>query len=278
MRALTLAHFDRKAPVAEWYRPLWRYRGRGRSPITVRHRILCYMRAIRVAVVDSGWDRAIADARIDPGVGLIDDTSADFSAAWSDDDRDRNGHGTACADIILQVATAARIVPVRVFSSRLETSPELLIAAIDWAVAQRIPVINLSLGTERADALAASYLACDAARRAGTIIVAAAGVRPGHSFPAIFDPVIGVAEATLADRFGILFRPDDAIECAACGVQRARGLRGVQRWFRGSSFATPVVSGMIANFLEQERDADLAAVRRMLAEHAAAHLARESGV
>jgi subtilisin family serine protease len=236
------------------------------------------MRAIRVAVVDSGWDRSIADARIDPGVGLIDDASADFSAAWSDDDRDRNGHGTACADIILQVAPAARIVPVRVFSSRLETSPGLLIAAIEWAVSQRIPVINLSLGTERADVLAASYVACDAARRAGTIIVAAAGANPGHSFPAIFDHVIGVAAAALADRFGILFRPDDALECAACGVQRARGLGGVERWFAGSSFATPVVSGVIANFLEQERGADLGDVRHMLACRAAEGAMRQSGV
>jgi subtilisin family serine protease len=185
----------------------------------------------------------------------------------SDDDHDRIGHGTGCADLVLQVAPEARIIPIRVFGTRLETAPAAVIAAIDWAVAERIPIINLSLYTFRTDFLAALYRSCELARRAGSIVVAAEGKGRGvESFPSAFEPVIGVRAGTLEDRFGIDVAGEEGLDFKANGIHQARGLGGAERKFGGSSFAAPVVTGHIARILERHPDASLGEVREGLRE------------
>jgi len=220
---------------------------------------------IRVGVIDSGWDRTIDDPRVIAGVGAMR-ARRGGALDWSTDDRDRNGHGTAAVDLILQVARGASIVPIRVFGARLETSPEVLVGAIDWAVHQRLPLVNLSAGTLREDALIPLYQACERARRAGTIVVAAADNRgDGWSFPAVFESAIGVGHAEVPRRHDIIYRPDEALECGACAIEQvARGLGGAPSVLSGTSYAAPIVTGHIARFLEDGIAADLDEIRRQL--------------
>ena len=127
---------------------------------------------IRVAVIDSGYDRALNDSRVLPGVSFVDPDD-DFALARNDDDGDVLGHGTACADLVLRVAPDARVIPVRVFGRVLETSPGTLQAAMHWAIDAGAHVINVSLGTKLESALVPLYAACERAMRAGIIVVAA---------------------------------------------------------------------------------------------------------
>jgi hypothetical protein len=113
---------------------------------------------VTVGVIDSGWDRSIDDPRVRTGVGFVG-AGDELAVCRSADDQDRIGHGTAAADIVLQVAPGATVVPLRVFGRELETSPAVIIAALDWAVAHGIGAVNLSLGTARADAVAPLYRA-----------------------------------------------------------------------------------------------------------------------
>jgi hypothetical protein len=106
-------------------------------------------------------------------VGLTDPDD-DFALLRTDDDNDRLGHGTACADLILRLAPAASIVPIRVFGGQLETSPAALRAGIEWAAEQAIPLVNLSLGTTLEHERAPLLAACERARRGGMLIVASA--------------------------------------------------------------------------------------------------------
>jgi subtilisin family serine protease len=221
---------------------------------------------IFVGVIDSGWDRTIPESAVGTGVAIVSATN-DFAISWSLDDRDRLGHGTAVTDIILQHAPGVRIIPIRVFGSRLETSPQILIAALNWAVAQGIRLVNLSLGTERHDVLPGLYRTCELARRAGTIVVASAGPHEGHSIPAIFDPVIGVAaSSTLDPPFHIRYRAGSALECEARGIHHARGLKGVRQTVRGSSFAAPLVTAYVARVLQRRPDTSLESIRQSLRE------------
>ncbi|HVE35179.1 MAG TPA: S8 family serine peptidase [Gemmatimonadaceae bacterium] len=218
---------------------------------------------VRVGVIDSGWDASVPDRRVEPGVGFVA-THAAGGISMVRDAQDRHGHGTACADLILQVAPEARIVPIRIFSERLEASPAALIAAIDWAVARHLGLINLSLTTIRRDALAPLYRSCELARRAGTIVVAAAGPINARSLPSIFEPVIGVTAGRFDNRLEVQYRDRHEVECVANGVQRARSLAGRVRTWSGSSFAAPVVTGHIANFLQSHLGATIEVVRQML--------------
>jgi subtilisin family serine protease len=225
-------------------------------------------RGIRVAVVDSGWDRSIGDDRVLPGVGFVDPDD-DFALARNDDDQDVLGHGTACADVILSVAPDARIVPVKVFGKVLETSPGTLRAALLWAIEEGVQVINVSLGTRLEGTLHPLYHACEMARQAGIIIVAAGHNANDWSYPAIFENVIGVSAAKFDSPYHFRYRPEHAMECEAWGVERPVLWIGGERVVRhGTSFAAPSVAGIVAMILERHPGATLEQVREMLSRFA----------
>ena len=221
-------------------------------------------RGIRIGIVDSGWDFSIGDPRVERGIALV--SSADpLQLVVNDDDQDRNGHGTECADLVLQVAPESRIVPIRVFGPRLETSPEVIVAALLWARDRQLDVVNLSLGTRREDALLPLYKVCASVSREGTLIVAAASPG-GHDYPSVFETVLGVGHAPLVDRFAVRTDLESMIECRARGVnQRARSLGGREVVRSGTSFAAPIVTGQVARILEHTPTLTIDGVRRVLA-------------
>lgn len=225
-------------------------------------------RGIQVAVVDSGWDRGIHEPRVLPGVGFVDPDD-DFALARNDDDNDVLGHGTACADLVLRIAPDARVIPVKVFGKVLETSPGTLHAALTWAIDAGIPVINVSLGTRLEGTLHPLYAACERARRAGIVIVAAGHNANDWSYPAIFENVIGVSANRFASPFQFRYRPHHAMECEAWGVEQPVLWVGGSRQIKhGTSFAAPNVAGIVALIKERHPQATLDDVREMLARFA----------
>lgn len=223
---------------------------------------------IRVAVIDSGWDRRLDDPRVLPGVGFVDPDD-DFALARNDDDNDVLGHGTACADLVLRIAPDARVIPVKVFGKVLETSPGTLHAALMWAIDAGVQVINVSLGTRLENTLHLLYAACEKARRAGIIVVAAGHNANDWSYPAIFENVIGVSAARFGSPYHFRYRPDEAMECEAWGVEQPVLWVGGQRLVKhGTSFAAPNVAGIVALILERHPGATIEEVREMLSRFA----------
>ena len=225
-------------------------------------------KGIRIAVIDSGWDRTREDPRVLPGIGLVDPAD-DLAMLRTDDDHDRVGHGTACIDLILRIAPEATVTPVRVFGRDLETSPGTLHAAILWAVEQAFDVVNLSLGTTLEGTLHPLYAACEKARRSGIMVVAAGHNTREWSYPAIFENVIGVSASRFASPFEYRYRPDDAMECQAWGVdQPVLWLGGARVVKHGTSFAAPNIAGIVALLLERHPGATIEQVRDLLAKFA----------
>ena len=222
-------------------------------------------RGVRVGVIDTGWDRSLPDPRVLPGAGFVGPES-DFALARSDDDHDRLGHGTACADLVLRMAPEAEIVPIRVFGGRLETSPEVLAAAVEWAAGQAFALLSLSLGTTLESARGPLLAACERAARAGAILVATAPDRAAPPYPAAFPRVIGVDADRFPSPWDFRYRPGDAIECTASGHdQRLRWLGGGEEVKSGTSFATPHITGIVALILERHPGAALEEIREILA-------------
>lgn len=222
--------------------------------------------SVAVGVIDSGWDHSLESTRIVQGIALVD-PEGERVLSVSRDTRDRNGHGTAVTDLLLQVAPEVDVVPIRVFGERLDTSPSVIVTALDWAVARGLKLVNLSLGTLRADAIVPLYAACERARHAGVVIVAA-GRRTGDgwSFPAVFEPVIGVGHVPLSDPFAMVYRRGDALECGASAVgHRVRGLSAYLLRRGGTSLAAPIVTGHIARMLAAQGPMDVTEVREALA-------------
>lgn len=152
---------------------------------------------VRVAVVDSGL-YPVSDFRQD----LIDwKNSWDF--VYNDPyPYDYNGHGTHVAGTIAQATDNSRgvagiaynstLLPLRVLDSLGGGSNANVVAAIDYAVAHRVDVINLSLGSSTY--FPSLEAAINRAYQAGVLVVAAAGNqgKAGLAFPAAFSTVLAV--------------------------------------------------------------------------------------
>ena len=221
-------------------------------------------RGVRVAVLDSGWDRSLNDPRVLRGTSFVDPDD-DLALGRTDDDHDVLGHGTACVDLVLRIAPDARVMPVRVFGRQLETSPGTIQAALLWAIEQGVNVINVSLGTRLEHALHPLYAACEKARRAGIIVVAAGNNSNDWSYPAIFENVIGVSAARFASPYEFQYRPEHAMECVGWGVEQEVTWIGGERLVKhGTSFAAPNVAGIVALILEAHPGATLEQVRELL--------------
>jgi subtilisin family serine protease len=220
-----------------------------------------------VGVIDSGWDRNLHNAQIHRGIGFVDPRD-ELTLSQSDDDNDRIGHGTACADLILAIAPQADIYPLRVFGRRMETSVSIINSAIRWAIDHDLRLVNMSLGTLRDDALIPMYMGCEQAREQGVIMVAARHNSNLWSYPAVFENVIGVESGDFASPYDFIYRPDEATECIAMG--RHRKVLWLQAWRKtmsGTSFAAPNISGIVALLLERYPDASLEDIRTLLAKY-----------
>lgn len=220
--------------------------------------------SLRIGVVDSGWNRALIEPRVGTGVGFVDPED-ELRVRRSPDDHDRIGHGTACTDILLRYTSVGDIVPLRIFGRRLESSPSMLIDAIEWAIAERIKLLSLSLQTTDTRAVRALAVVCERARGDGMIIVAA-GAHPsrGPAFPAALDAVIGViADPSARDAGAVRVVLDSPYDCAAQPRHWARGSdpAGRRTLWQGVSMATAVVTACLAGMVAHCPSLDVDDVR-----------------
>ncbi|ANP45712.1 S8 family serine peptidase [Candidatus Viadribacter manganicus] len=160
-------------------------------------------------------------------------------------------HGSLVASIA--VANGARVQVADVFGhstdGALAASAERIASALDWMIANRVAVINISIEGPN-NAILAEMI--ERAAERGHLIVAAAGnggptARP--SFPAAFNGVLAV---TAIDTSGApYFRANRGayIDFAAPGVDVPVALNGAVLRATGTSFAAPVISALAAAHL-----------------------------
>jgi len=201
---------------------------------------------VRIAVIDSGVHPNhphIAADRVLPGAIIRADGSIEPGAPL-----DKLGHGTAVTAAIQEKAPEADILPVRVFHDALRTSAQALAAAIEWSLAQRAQLINLSLGTANpAHAPLFARLVAEA-ESAGALIVAAREAEGQPCWPGALDGVLGV---------GLDWDCPRETWRAAHGVVYASGyprpIPGVppRRNLYGISFATAQACGFAARVFAQ---------------------------
>src|SRR5690606_22139418 len=134
------------------------------------------------------------------------------------------------------------------------------LAALEWAVARRAHLVNLSLGTanpENAEKLAS---AVTAAREQGTLVVSARADGNRSWFPGSLEGVGGVdvdwsrarEEAELECRGATLLAKASGYPRPIPGVPPARNLKGV-------SFAVANVTGLLARALDRRSTEDVVA-------------------
>ena len=205
-------------------------------------------RAVRVAVIDSGVHAS------HPHVGgVAGGVAFDAQGRAHDDFVDRLGHGTAVTAVIREKAPAARLYAVKVFDRDLRTEIESLLAALDWAVAQKLQLVNLSLGTAERRHAAALRDRVERAVAEGVLVVSALRSPDGEAFlPGGLPGVLPVELDWTCPRHEVRTAELDGGRwvCRASGYPRP--IPGVppDRNLRGLSFAVANVTGCLAQRLD----------------------------
>jgi type VII secretion-associated serine protease mycosin len=204
-----------------------------------------------VAVIDTGVDPH-PDLRnsLLPGTDVVPGGTGDGRG-------DADGHGTAMAGLIaahgqaggngiLGIAPRAKIISIRDGTPAKTGNADDLAAAINWAVAHRARVINISSVGGPSSKLAD---AVEAAIAVDIVVVAGAGNtgRRGLTYPAFVEGVIAVGAVDQTGRHADFSTTGREMALAAPGVGISSTDKGGKyRTGTGTSDSTAIVSGAAA--------------------------------
>jgi subtilisin family serine protease len=203
---------------------------------------------VRIAVIDSGVNRRhshivslAGGLTVRPG-GQIEEGAC----------TDVLGHGTAVMAAIQEKAPEAQYFAVKVFHSSLRTSADCLLTAIEWAIEQRMDVVNLSLGT-RNPAHRARFEAAIAKATKNAVLLVAARDADGQpclpgSLPGVFG--VGLDWETPGDLYRAEKTPNGVVYFTS-GYPRSLPGLSRERNLHGISFAVANMTGFIARACEE---------------------------
>ncbi len=214
---------------------------------------------VKVAVIDTGIDKKHPDLAVEEGINFISYSlvKGPNPAKWNDD----NGHGTHVAGTIaaldnskgvVGVAPDVSLYAVKVLDRNGTGFVSDVIAGIEWAVNNGMHLANMSLSSNVGNT--SLYYACNAARDAGLIIVAAAG-NDGFAvdYPAAYSSVIAVAAVDSNDNVPHFSSRGIQIDVAAPGVSIfSTDAGGGYATLYGTSMAAPHVTGALALLISDD--------------------------
>ena len=202
-------------------------------------------KGVRVAVIDSGVHAS------HPHIGGVAGGVTIGEELDEKNYTDIIGHGTAVMAAIKEKAPDAEYFAVRVFYSSLRTTVELLLRAIEWSIANRIDVINLSLGTTNPAHRERFAPVIARALEKGPILVSARDADGTPALPGSLPGVIGVDLDWDYPREAYYCKPTpEGFVVSASGYPRS--LPGVPRArnLHGISFAVANATGFVVRACE----------------------------
>jgi len=217
---------------------------------------------IKVAVFDTGIDKNHPDLRVKGGVKprLVNGDPVYFP-----DWEDYNGHGTEVAGVIaaldnnigvVGVAPEVELYSVKVLDDNGYGSGGNIIDGLEWAINNKMDVINMSLGWSGYSETA--HLVIKWAYQAGIVMVAGSGNEPNKIiYPAGYPEVIAVGATDKDNNVAYFSGRGQELDLVAPGLDiYTTNYKNSNLW-KGSSYAltlgtshsTPHVTGVVALLL-----------------------------
>ena len=214
-----------------------------------------------LGVIDTGADLATAQLR-----GRVLQARGFSRRGYTPDE-----HGTWVAAIA--AAQGPQLMLADVFEADQTGAPaasvEAIVRAIDWLVAGRVPVINISVAGPDNPILQAVVRRAAAS---GVVIVAAAGnggPTAAPVYPAAYEGVVAVTAVDVRDRPYWKANRGRYISFAAPGVAIPLNLGAQRLTLSGTSFSAPIVAAAVA--AQMDRPSPKAAAQTLLHLRATAH-------
>jgi minor extracellular protease Epr len=210
-------------------------------------------KGIKIAILDTGI-KPHTDLQIAGGVSF-----KTYTTSYYDD----NGHGTHMAGIIgaknneygsVGIAPDASLYAVKVLNKNGEGEIDTLVKGIEWSIANKMDIINLSLSLDEQIDNAKLRAALDKAYSSGILIVGAAG-NHGRSngsgdtveYPARYNSVIAVSAMDTANKRLSNSATGSTVEVTAPGANiYSTYIDNKYAAINGTSAASSYVSGNLA--------------------------------
>ena len=217
---------------------------------------------VKIAVIDTGIDlnHPAFQGRLTPSDSWKDTISNDGdptdvptagNAAY--------GHGTAVANVILQLAPNAKIMPIRALTADGSGTSDNIAAGVAWAVRQGAKIINISATTNVDNTLTK---ALQNAAIQGVYITLAAGNEGADHVPyparnsvksdTLSQYALNSGAVNSSSALAEWSNYGEELEISAPGVEVATALPGGYGLASGTSFASPVLAGSLALALGED--------------------------
>ncbi len=227
--------------------------------------------SITVAVIDSGIDVTHEDLK-----NRIDDDGYNFILD-SNEVYDLNGHGTAVSGVIAAKtnnsigisgvvgALDVKILPLQTADYKGVSYLSDVLNAINYAIEKEVDVINLSLGSNTYSDIENEMI--QKAINKGIIVIAAAGNNGNSSYvyPASYNNVISVGSTSRDGTLSSFSNSNDKVDFLAPGEKiYVASKNNSYAYVDGTSFSSPIVSGIVAALLAIEPSLDLSEIKDIL--------------
>jgi subtilisin len=229
---------------------------------------------VKIGIMDTGVDIAHPDLHVVGGFDFT--TNSALPSAYTNTQASCEGHGTHVAGIaaakqnglgVVGVAPGADLYSLKVFidyGSGCFAYGSAEIAALQWAVANHLDVVNISIGNTYSLAYANAVTAATAA---GVVIVAATGNTGGLGvvFPAAYPGAVGVGALTSNHTRASYstYGPEEWVSAPGSGITSTLPGGGYGNK-DGTSMASPHVAGVVALIRHQARHLTVDSIRAIL--------------
>jgi subtilisin len=210
-------------------------------------------KGVHIAIIDSGVEVNHPNLA---GLKLLDDLHVIEDGVQIDlqpgDGSDIYGHGTAVAAVIRDIAPEAEFGSIRVLGANLGSRTIIIREGVRQAIDRGYHILNCSFGCGLSEHIFQYKDWIDEAYLKGIHIVSACNnfdfTKP--EWPGYFPSVVTVNMARLEDTNTFVYKPGHLVEFAARGVNITLPWNhGCFKEVTGSSFAAPVMSGLLARLI-----------------------------
>lgn len=212
------------------------------------------MRDDLIVIIDSGIDTSNQRLmrHVEGGKHLIYQDNSIYS---DDDINDCNGHGTNCADLILEINKKVRFYIMKIINQEGMSRSELMLAALSECIdiPARTICMSLSIITKTCNCEEDIYGACKKLNEQGKFVCISENNEMEGSEPARFNQVIGVRSYYGGRKNAWMINEMDDIQVTTDGNPVfIMGKAGGYNFFKGCSKANAFFSAVITQYQQNE--------------------------